>query len=68
VDRRAAIAEISGMLPDGQLDQLLDYARYLRSRSEGTAWQAFGQLHLAKAYGDDEPEYSDADLREDSSS
>ena len=62
---RDALAQILDVLPDDRLDQLLDYARYLTWHEERRMWQRFGQLQIAKAYGDDEPDYTDADLRKD---
>ncbi len=34
-----------------------------RDRQEREDWQRFGQSSFAKAYGPDEPEYTDADLK-----
>jgi len=60
-----SLAQILEELPDDQQSQLLDYARYLRFEAERQAWQQFGRTQLARAYGDDEPEYTEADLRKD---
>lgn len=68
MNARETIAEIARALPDDRVGQLLDYARYLSWRDEYTAWQEFGKLQLAKAYGDDEPEYTSADLQRERSS
>ena len=68
MNAREVIAEITGALPDSQVEQLLDYARYLSLQGERADWQAFGKLQIAKAYGDDEPEYTEADLRRNSQS
>lgn len=47
-----------------------DYAAYpqptefmIQSEAERAAWQQFALQNLARAYGDDEPEYSVADLK-----
>lgn len=63
MNAREAISQIACELPDDRVEQLLDYARYLSSRDERAGWQEFGKAQLAKAYGDDEPEYTEADLR-----
>jgi hypothetical protein len=62
VNAREAISQIASTLPDDRVNQLLDCALYLSLRDERTDWQAFRKLQLAKAYGDDEPEYTEADL------
>jgi hypothetical protein len=68
VNAREAINQIASTLPDDRVDQLLDYARYLSMRDERTDWQKFGKLQLARAYGDAEPEYTEADLQRNSES
>jgi hypothetical protein len=60
---REALVEILEKLPDERVSQLLDYARFLTLQQEDFAWRDFGKLQLAKAYGNDEPEYTEADLR-----
>jgi hypothetical protein len=59
------LVQILDDLPDDRLYQLLDYARYLRLQEERRGWQQFGRAEFAKAYGDDEPEYTEADMRKD---
>ncbi len=54
-------------LSDERAVQLLDYARYLNWQEERRAWQDFGRSQLAKAYGDEEPDYSESDLQKDPS-
>jgi hypothetical protein len=58
-----SLAPILEELPDDRQSQLLAYARYLRLEAERQTWQEFGRAQLARAYGDDEPEYTEADLR-----
>ena len=48
--------------------QLLDYARYLcwleqREKEETEDWHRFGLEQFEKAYGPDEPEYTEADIK-----
>ena len=62
MNARDAIADIAKTLPDERIGQLLDYARFLSLQDECAEWQSFGQMQLAKAYSDDEPEYTEEDL------
>ncbi len=62
MNTREAISQIADTLPDTRAQQLLDYARYLSLQDERADWQAFRRLQLAKAYADEEPEYTEADL------
>ena len=62
---RMILSQVLDQLPDDRLDQVLDFVRYLGWQEERREWQQSGRAHFAKAYGDDEPEYSLADLRKD---
>ncbi len=42
---------------------LVDFARFLAANDERRDWERFGASHLAAAYGPDEPEYSEADIK-----
>jgi hypothetical protein len=50
-------------LPENRLGEVLNFAKFLSVQEERAAWQQFGQSQLAKAYGPDEPDYSEADLK-----
>ena len=50
-------------LPEDRLGELLDFARFLSWQEENEAWRQFGRQQLARAYGPDEPEYTEADIR-----
>ena len=50
-------------LPDERVREVLDFARFIAQANDADEWRAFGQSQLARAYGDDEPEYSEADLK-----
>lgn len=52
-------------LSEEQVRQVVDFAKFLRWSDERRQWSEFGRQQLAKAYGDDEPEYTLADLREE---
>ncbi len=65
---RESIDKVLNELPEMRLYEVLDFARYLRwleerDRQEREDWQRFGQSNLAKAYGPEEPEYTEADLK-----
>lgn len=61
--RREAFNQLLDEMPDDRLDQLFDYARYLAIQDENDQWQRFGQIQFARAYGDDEPEYTLDDIQ-----
>ena len=61
---REALDVVLQELPEDRLSQLLDFARFLTSRSEAEAWQQFGRRQLARAYGPDEPDYTMDDVKQ----
>jgi hypothetical protein len=50
-------------LPESRLAEVLDFARFLSLQEDREAWQTFGRGNLARAFGDDEPEYGPNDIR-----
>jgi len=65
----AAQNELERLLPDlsaAQMRQVLDFAKFLQWQEDRREWQRFGKQQFARAYGDNEPEYTLADIREDS--
>lgn len=64
---REQVEQVLGEMPDDQVRQVLDFALFLSWREEQAAWRQWGQMQLARAYGTDEPEYSEADLKPESS-
>jgi hypothetical protein len=55
-------------LPEARLVQVLDFARFVywlerQARDEVADWQRFGWEQFARAYGPDEPEYTETDVR-----
>jgi hypothetical protein len=50
-------------LSEDRIRQLIDFARFLAMEQDRQEWSNFGQKQLAQAYGDDEPEYTEADVR-----
>ena len=62
------LLQVVDALPEMRLCELLDFARYLRwleqqAKEEREAWLGFGSAHVDQAYGPDEPEYTEADLK-----
>ena len=60
---RETLEEVLGRLPQPRLEQILEFAQFLAWQEERADWQGFGQTQLARAYGNDEPEYTEADLK-----
>jgi hypothetical protein len=50
-------------LPEHRVQEVLDFARFLRSQEDREAWQEFGRQQLARAYGEDEPDYGLDDVK-----
>ena len=42
---------------------LLEFAHFLSTRQDDENWRPFARQQFARAYGDDEPEYGEADLK-----
>jgi hypothetical protein len=55
-------------LDEDQLRRVLEYAQALGSQDEHDLWRRFGRNQFARAYGDNEPEYSEADVKPELSS
>ncbi len=60
---KEALQQVLQELPEDRMDEVLDFARFVSARGEDESWSEFGLRQLAKAYGDDEPEYTEADLK-----
>ena len=50
-------------LSENRIQEVLDFAQFLRFREDREAWQEFGRRQFARAYGDDEPEYTLDDIK-----
>ena len=59
---RDVLNRVLQAMPEGRVREVLDFAESLKGQDEAD-WKRFGQSQLARAYGDDEPEYSLADLK-----
>ncbi|MBI3465660.1 MAG: hypothetical protein HY000_21795 [Planctomycetes bacterium] len=55
-------------MPEDRQRQVLEFAQFVAWKEDAEAWRAFGRSQFAKAYGPDEPEYTEADIRTDLSS
>jgi hypothetical protein len=60
---RQLLEGILQTLPEKRLEEMLDFARFLSLQEDRESWQEFGRSQLARAYGDDEPEYGADDIR-----
>ena len=63
MDVRTTLEPLLKDLPDDSLRQLIEFARFLAWREERKSWQQFGETQLARAYGPDEPDYSESDIK-----
>jgi hypothetical protein len=50
-------------LPEPRQREVLDFARFLTWQEEREGWREFGKAQFARAYGSNEPEYTNADLK-----
>jgi hypothetical protein len=57
------LADVLQGLPEERVQEVLDFARFLSSQEERDGWRVFGRGQLARAYGDDEPEYGPGDIK-----
>lgn len=60
---KSRLDELLSKLSEERLRQVLEFARRLNADQERADWQELGRHALAQAYGPDEPEYSEADLK-----
>ncbi len=62
---RDTLTSLLDSLPEERLRQLIDFARFLAWEEERSDLRRFGRAQLAKAYGENEPDYTEADLKPD---
>jgi hypothetical protein len=60
---RERLESVLQALPEDRVQQVLDFARFLTTQEDRDAWQQFGRRQLARAYGEDEPEYGPDDIK-----
>ncbi len=63
MNARAGLESLLEDLSEERLHQLLDFARFLAAEDEREEWRRFGEGQLARAYGPDEPDYTESDLK-----
>jgi hypothetical protein len=62
------VLKVLDALPEARLAEVLDFARFLywlerQAKEEAEDWQRFGLEQHARAYGPDEPDYTEADVK-----
>jgi hypothetical protein len=63
VTTKEALERILVELPENRLGEVVDFAKFLSAQGESDAWRQYGRSQLAKAYGCDELEYTEADIK-----
>ena len=59
----ASLEPLLAGLSEERVRQLVAFAKFLAAEDERDEWQSFGKTQLAKAYGTDEPDHSELDLK-----
>jgi hypothetical protein len=60
---REILEQVLVGLPEDRVGEVLDFARFVSTREERDAWRESGRAHLARAYGENEPNYTETDLK-----
>lgn len=60
---KKALDDLLATFSEEQLREVLNFARSLEARQEREEWRRFGAQQLARAYGPDEPTYTEADIQ-----
>lgn len=60
---RETLAEMVKAMPETQLREVLDFARFVTSCAERREWSDLALDGLERAYGPDEPDYTEADIK-----
>ena len=60
---KQALDGLLASLPEERLRVVLDFALFLQNQEKRREWQRFGTGQLARAYGPNEPEHTEADLK-----
>jgi hypothetical protein len=60
---KKTLDDLLATFPEDQLREILEFAQFVNARQEREEWRRFGAQQLARAYGPDEPEYTEADLK-----
>lgn len=59
-----ALARVLDRLDEERLREVLDFARFVSARDEQREWSDLALEGLARAWGPEEPEYTEADVKE----
>ena len=62
---RDALSQVLASLDEERLREVLDFARFVSARDERREMTDLALAGLARAYGPDEPEYTEADIKKD---
>ena len=60
---KQALIELVTKLPEDRAAEILDMARVVLDREEQDDWREMGLRQFGRAYGEDEPDYTEADIR-----
>ena len=60
---KSTLDELFATLSEDKLRAVLDFTRFLQYRQEQEEWSHFGAQQFARAYGPNEPEYTEADVK-----
>jgi len=65
VTTKDALARVLDRLDEDRLREVLDFARFVGAMEEQREWTNLALAGLARAYGPDEPDYTEADIKKD---
>ncbi len=60
---RETLEKFLDVLSDERLREVLDFVEFLNWQKEREEWQQLGKAQFARAYGENEPEYTTADIK-----
>jgi hypothetical protein len=60
---KQALLELVTKLPEERAAEILQMAQSVLDEQEREDWRGLGLRSFARAYGDDEPDYTEADIR-----
>ncbi len=63
MELRQAVQQVLQELPEDRVREVLDFARFIAQSREADDWRALGRAQFSQAYGLDEPEYAESDLK-----
>ena len=62
---KQALLELVTKLPEESAAELLQMAKSVLDGQEEEDWRHLALSHFSASYGDDEPEYTEADIRQE---